>query len=178
MALAVSLPFQLFVVGRLVAVVGLRGAQIVYGALVAAAALAGWGEMTLLAAVFARFVEAELRYGLRNPLAQMTVNLFPKQVRTQARAWSLGFLIPATTLAASLALDVLLGYQALAAIGLATLAAGIGYLVAVCCLGSHIHAASGALRQVDAAQAGYLRRLLLGGSAVARHTLLRRNTLA
>lgn len=129
-ALAVSLPFQLLVVGRLVAWVGLRGAQITYALLIVAAAVGGWGQMSLAAAVFARFVEAELRYGWRNPLAQMTVNLFPRQVRTRARAWSLGFLIPAATIVAALALDRLVRWEAFAAIAVVTIVAAIAYLAA------------------------------------------------
>jgi hypothetical protein len=129
-ALAVSLPFQLFVVGRLVASIGLRGAQLTYAMLIAAAALCGWGEMSLAAAIFARFVETELRYGMRNPVAQMTVNLFPQHVRTQARAWSLGILIPAATLAAALGLDVLVRDGAWTTVAWVTALAAGGYLVA------------------------------------------------
>lgn len=129
-ALAVSLPFQLLLVGRLVAWIGLRGTQITYALLIAAATLGGWGEMSLAAAIFARFVESELRYGMRNPLAQLTVNLFPRQIRTEVRAWSLGILIPAATIVASLGLDLLLRGDALVGITLATIAAGLAYLAA------------------------------------------------
>jgi hypothetical protein len=137
-ALAASLLLQLGVVGRLVAWLGLRGAQLVYAAMIAAAALSGWGEMTLAAAVFARFVEGELRYGLRNPLAQMTVNRFPKPIRTQVRAWSLGFLIPAATLAASLGLELLMRYGSLRGVAILTIAASLAYLAASVGLGSSV----------------------------------------
>jgi hypothetical protein len=129
-ALAASLVLQLFVVGRLVNWLGLRGAQLIYAVLVAAAALSGWGGMTLAAAVAARFVEGELRYGLRNPLAQMTLNLLPRRIRTQARAWSLGLVIPAATLVAALALEFLMRQGALHAVATVTLAAGCAYLAA------------------------------------------------
>ncbi len=137
-ALAVSLPFQLFVVSRLVARIGLRGAQLTYALLVAAAALGGWGEMSLAAAVFARFVESELRYGLRNPLAQMTVNLFPKTLRTRARAWSLGVLIPLATLVAALVFSRLVGAQLFTALAIVTLAAAVAYVLATLALGTTI----------------------------------------
>lgn len=130
LALAASLLFQLLLVSRMIAWLGLRGAQLTYAALIVLAALGGWGEMTLAAAVFARFVEGELRFGLRNPVAQMTVNLFPKQVRTQVRAWSLGVLIPVSTLAASLVLGVLVRWEAAGWIAAATCAAGLGYFAA------------------------------------------------
>lgn len=121
-ALAASLPFQLFVVARLVAWIGLGGAHVAYAVLVAAAALAGWGEMSLAAAVFGRFVETELRYSLRNPLAQLTVNLFPRRLRIQSRVWSLGILIPAATIAASLGLDLLTRAGAFRLLATATIA--------------------------------------------------------
>ena len=129
-ALAVSLPFQLLLVSRLVARIGLRGAQITYALLIAAAALGGWCGMPLAAAVFARFIETELRYGLRNPLAQMTVNLFRRRIRTQVRAWSLGVLIPVATIAASLGIDLLLRGDMPSGLALATIAAAAGYLAA------------------------------------------------
>jgi hypothetical protein len=146
-ALTVSLVLQLFVVNRLVAWLGLRGAHLVYAVIFASAALSGWGEMTLAAAVWARFVEGDLRYGLRNPLAQMTVNYFPKPVRTQVRAWSLGFLIPSATLAASLVLDAILRAGSLRGVAIVTVAAGAAYLGASLGLASAIPLAPRELRQ-------------------------------
>lgn len=129
-ALAISLVLQLLVVNRLVAWLGMRGAQLTYAALVLVAAVACWGEMSLAAAVFVRFVEGELRFGLRNPVAQMIVNQFPKPLRTRARAWSLGVLIPLSTLAGSLLLIALVRSSQPAALGLAALVAGMAYLAA------------------------------------------------
>jgi ATP/ADP translocase len=129
-ALGISLLLQLFVVNRLVDRMGLGCAHLAYAAMLAAAAVSGWGGMTLAAAVYARFVESELRYGLRNPVAQMTVNYFPKPIRTQVRAWSLGFLIPAATLAASLGLEALTRSGSLRGIAFLTIAAGAAYLAA------------------------------------------------
>lgn len=129
-ALAISLVLQLLVVNRLVAWLGMRGAQLTYAALVLVAAVACWGEMSLAAAVFVRFVEGELRFGLRNPVAQMIVNHFPKPLRTRARAWSLGVLIPLSTLAGSLLLVALVRSSLPAALGLAALVAGTAYLAA------------------------------------------------
>lgn len=129
-ALCVSLVLQLLVIGRLVAWIGLRGAQFVYALMVLVAALFSWGEMTLLIAVFARFVEGELRFGLRNPVAQMIVNQFPKSFRTRTRAWSLGLLIPLSTLVASGGLALLMHWQLPHYIPHLTALAGIGYLLA------------------------------------------------
>jgi len=150
-ALAVSLPFQLFVVSRLVAHVGLAGAQLTYAVLIALAALGGWGEMSLAAAVFARFVEGELRYGLRNPVAQLTANLFPKTLRTKVRAWSLGALIPAATLAAAVVYGTLVEAGLLAGVAIVTIAAGLAYVLASLALATTIdeprQVASTAVRQ-------------------------------
>jgi ATP:ADP antiporter, AAA family len=103
-ALLFSLLLQLFVVARMVAWIGLKGAHALYSTLL----LAGFGwnllPMTLPAAVFSRFLEAELRFGLRNPVAQLMINQFSKALRIRVRAWSLGFLIPCSTLATSLIL--------------------------------------------------------------------------
>src|SRR5262249_38226742 len=70
-ALLVSLGVQLLLVNRLVAWVGIRGAYLGYGTLVCAAALLALRPMTLATAVFARLLETELRFGLRNPLMQL-----------------------------------------------------------------------------------------------------------
>lgn len=105
-ALAGSLVLQLFVVNRWIAFAGLRGAQLTYAGLLLAASLLSATSMTLASAVFIRLVEGELRYSLRNPVSQLIVNRFSRPLRLRARAWSLGLLIPLSTLAASGVLSV------------------------------------------------------------------------
>jgi AAA family ATP:ADP antiporter len=123
-ALAVSLLVQVFLVNRLVAWVGLKGAHFLYTALLAAGlGLALW-PMTLAAAVFGRLVEAELRFGLRNPVTQLLTNKFSKPLRIRVRAWTFGVLIPAATLAAAAALAGLTG----AAVGWFGALAGAAHL--------------------------------------------------
>jgi ATP/ADP translocase len=129
-ALIASSLFQLFILSRMVDWMGLRGAHLIYAALVAAAALCGGSNMSLAAAVFGRFVEVELRYSLRNPLAQMTVNRLHGPLRTQCRAWSMGILIPATTLAAAVGLDYLLRTHSLRLVAMVTTGAAACYLAA------------------------------------------------
>jgi hypothetical protein len=129
-AMAGSLVFQLLLVGRLVNWAGLRTAQLAYPVLIVAAALSGWGGMTLAAATGARFVEGELRYALRNPLSQMTINVLPRRVRMQARAWSMGLVIPAATFAAAVGLDLLMRQGSVRGVAAVTIAAGAAYLVA------------------------------------------------
>jgi hypothetical protein len=92
---------QVLLVNRLVARFGLKGTHFIYTALL----VAGLGlcllPMTLASAVFGRLVEAELRFGLRNPVAQLLTNKFSKPLRIRVRAWSFGVLVPLGTLAAS-----------------------------------------------------------------------------
>lgn len=129
-ALAASLVLQLLVINRWIDRVGLPAAQLTYAALLLAAALLGSLPVTLATAVFARLVEGELRYGLRNPISQLIVNQFSRALRIRARAWSLGLLIPLSTLASSLLLSALLqrGWVEIAAVLTGCL--GCGYFVA------------------------------------------------
>ena len=52
-------------------------------------------------AIFARLVETELRFGLRNPITILITNKFSKSLRTRVRAWTMGVLNPLATLTAS-----------------------------------------------------------------------------
>lgn len=103
-ALTASLLLQMTLVNRLVSWVGLKGSHLLYGLLLVGAFTGNLLSAAFAVAVFSRFVEAELRFGLRNPVAQMILNQFSKQVRVPARAWSLGFLIPGSTLATAVLL--------------------------------------------------------------------------
>jgi len=100
-ALCVSLVLQLFVINRLVGWLGVSTTHTVYSVMV----LGGlWGNLLFIGlpmAMASRFVESELRFGLRNPVNQMMVNRFTKKMRIVVRGWSLGWLIPAGTLIAS-----------------------------------------------------------------------------
>src|SRR5262249_10583452 len=100
-ALLLSLLLQLFVVNRLVAWVGLRGAYLGYGALVCGGALVCAPPMRVGVAVFSRLLETELRFGLRNPLMQLLTNKFSKALRIRVRAWTMGVLTPLGTLTSS-----------------------------------------------------------------------------
>lgn len=106
-ALAFALAVQLFAVNRLVGRLGVGGAYLLLAAVVGAAAGVAVLPMTLGLAVFCRLVETELRYGVRNPLMQLVTNTFTKPLRVRVRAWTMGVLTPAGTLAASAALGAL-----------------------------------------------------------------------
>jgi hypothetical protein len=93
-SLGLALIIQLVVVSRMIGLLGVKGSQLVYAALVLLAAASGLWTDGLMLAVLARFVESELRFSLRNPISQMIVNEFPKTVRIRARSWTLGTLIP------------------------------------------------------------------------------------
>jgi len=129
-ALAGSLLLQLFFVNRWIALVGLKGAHLTYAGLLVAAATLGSVEMTLACAVFVRLIEGELRFCLRNPVAQMTVNLFSKPLRIRARAWSMGLLIPASTFAAAVVLSLCVHVGLVALAGPLALCFAVGYLAA------------------------------------------------
>ena len=106
-ALFLSLLLELLAVNRLVAWVGAGGTYLGYSALVCVAAVLCLFPMTLALAVFCRLVETELRFGLRNPVVQLLTNQFSRSVRIRVRAWTMGLLTPAGTLAASLMLGAL-----------------------------------------------------------------------
>ncbi len=113
LALMIALITQLLLVSRLVAWLGVGGTHLLYASIVTVVTFGGVFHMGLALAVAARFVEGELRYGLRNPVSQMIVNRFPGSIRQRARVWSLGVLIPLASIlsAALLALGVANGGQ-------------------------------------------------------------------
>jgi hypothetical protein len=129
-ATLVIIVVQLVFTARWIGWAGLGAAHAVYGALLAGAAVCAALPLTLTTAVCARFVEGELRYGLRNPVAQLTVNLFPRAIRMRARAWSLGILIPLSTMLASLGIASLQRAGLPTVIGPTTGLLGVGYLLA------------------------------------------------
>jgi len=129
-AMLVSVVVQLLLSSRWIGWVGLGTAHATYGLLIAVAAGLAALPLTLATAVAARFVEVELRYSLRNPVSQLTVNLFPRAIRLRARAWSLGLLIPVSTCLAALAIMGLKRAGLPAAIGGATASLGAGYFLA------------------------------------------------
>jgi hypothetical protein len=111
LALIVSLVLQLFVVSRLIDRFGLRVTHIAYSVLMALALILNLLPMTLGLAVFARFVETELRFGLRNPIMQLITNHFSKALRTRVRSWTMGVLTPVSTLLAAALLGGLVDWQ-------------------------------------------------------------------
>jgi hypothetical protein len=129
-ATLLSLMLQLLVSARWIAWAGLGAAHATYGALLAVAAALVALPLNLTTTVLVKFVEGELRYSLRNPVSQLTVNLFPRPIRIRARAWSLGLLIPVASGAASVAIAAAqrLGLQGV--LGVTTGLLGFGYLLA------------------------------------------------
>lgn len=127
-ALLFSLVLQLVLISRMVTWIGLRGAHMVYAGLVLTAFCGNLVWMTFPVAVFSRFVETELRFGLRNPVNQLLLNLFPKPVRVTSRVWTLGILIPIATLATAALLSQVPVFAGAGAIAWLGLAAGIGYV--------------------------------------------------
>lgn len=133
-----SLVLQLILVSRLVAWIGLRGAHFLYGGLVLGTFCGNMVWMTFPMAVFSRFVETELRFGLRNPINQMILNQFSKAVRVPVRAWTLGFLIPVSTLGTAVLLSQVPVYAGMGAIAWLGATAGLGYVAASFRLFAHM----------------------------------------
>jgi hypothetical protein len=127
-ALFLSLLLQIFVVGRLVRWLGLKGAQLIYASLLALGFGLNATGLTFPQAVFSRFLETELRFGLRNPLNQLVINKFSKPLRIRVRAFSMGLLVPAATLVTSAGLTLITGAGLMAATGIAGAALGALYL--------------------------------------------------
>jgi len=127
-ALVGSLIVQLLVVNRLVAWIGLKGAHLVYGTLLLVSMVMCLGTMTFALAIFARLMETELRFGLRNPIMQLITNKFSKGLRVRVRAWSLGMVIPLSTLLSSLLLGLFVGAGWTAWVSILGAACGMLYL--------------------------------------------------
>jgi ATP/ADP translocase len=120
-ALLISLFLQLFVINRLVSWLGVSSTHLLYSVLVTGGLIGNVLASSLPVAVASRFLESELRFGLRNPVNQMMVNRFAKRIRIVVRGWSLGWLIPIGTLVASGLIAALLrlgGPLAVAVVGL------------------------------------------------------------
>lgn len=135
--LGLALVIQLVVVSRMVGLLGVKGSQLVYAALVVLAAVGGLFTDGLVLAVLARFVESELRFSLRNPISQMIVNEFPKTVRIRARSWTLGTLIPLGGGVAALVMGTLVATGATSWIPWLGLGMAVAYGVASLQLARH-----------------------------------------
>lgn len=127
-ALLASLLLQLFVVNRLVQWVGVSSTHMLYSVLVLGGLASNVLISSLPVAVASRFVESELRFGLRNPVNQMMVNRFAKKMRIAVRGWSLGWLIPAGTLITSGLIAGLLQAGGAAAVSIVGLGLGCGFV--------------------------------------------------
>lgn len=127
-ALGISLILQLFVVNRMVGRLGVSTTHTIYSVLVMGGLLGNLFFTGLPIAVASRFLESELRFGLRNPVNQMMVNRFTKKMRIVVRGWSLGWLIPTGTLVAS---GMIAGLAQIGpvAIAVAGLVLGIAFVV-------------------------------------------------
>jgi hypothetical protein len=124
-ALTAALFLQVFVVGRVVAALGVAWSHMLYALLVALGLLGNALHASFGLALFSRAVENELRFGFRNPIHQLLVNAFSKPMRIRVRAWSLGFLIPISTFLAGAGLSLLAPGAGVAWLGAAL---GAGYL--------------------------------------------------
>jgi len=128
-ALFVSLILQLFVVNRMVGRLGVATTHTLYSVLVMIGLFGNALIAGLPMAVASRFLESELRFGLRNPVNQMMVNRFSKKMRIVVRGWSLGWLIPIATLMASGMIAVLVRIGGPSAVAVGGMVLGIAFVV-------------------------------------------------
>jgi ATP:ADP antiporter, AAA family len=128
-ALGLSLVMQLFVVTRLVRWIGVRGAQLGYATAVLAALALNAVHPSLVIAVFGRFVEQELRLGLRNPTNQLALNFLSRPLRVRVRSWNAGVVTPLATMATSLALGMAGTLASAVAVPALGLGVGFAYFV-------------------------------------------------
>jgi hypothetical protein len=117
---AVGIVLSVFVVGRLLRGVGLGRASVAYVLLAGGAQIALLLTPGLGAALFARFVDGELKHVLKTPVSSLFYEAFPATERVGARAFVLGVVSPSTQVLAAAGLAALVGAPAWAA-----LAAGI-----------------------------------------------------
>jgi len=110
-ALGLSLILQLFLVVRLVIWQGVPRTHTIYSGLVCGGLIGNILFTGIPMATLSRFVESELRFGLRNPVNQMLVSRFDKQTRIAVRGWSMGWLIPLGTLLVSILISLLVGME-------------------------------------------------------------------
>jgi len=134
-ALLISLVLQLFVVNRLVQWIGVSSTHLVYSLLVLAGLTGNVLVASLPVAVASRFLESELRFGLRNPVNQMMVNRFTKKTRIIVRGWSLGWLIPVGTLLTSGLIAGLLQIDGSVAVAIVGLPLGVAFVYSALCVG-------------------------------------------
>jgi len=139
-ALFVSLILQLFVVNRMVGRLGVATTHTLYSVLVMIGLFGNLLIAGLPMAVASRFLESELRFGLRNPVNQMMVNRFSKKMRIVVRGWSLGWLIPVATLIASGMIAVLVRIGGPGAVAFGGMVLGIAFVVSAIGVGKAYNA--------------------------------------
>ncbi len=126
----IALPFQLFLLTRIVNRVGVGWANLFYPLL----AVGSYGLLAVFPlfplAVLGLFVQKGFRSGVRNPLDNMLYNGVPRSVKGRARAFINGILVPVATLFSGLILFLVPQGRALSW-PLLTLGGtvGLGYLV-------------------------------------------------
>jgi len=134
-ALGLSLFLQLFLVVRLVMWQGVAKTHWLYSCLVCGGLVGNVFVTGIPMATISRFIESELRFGLRNPVNQMLINRFEKKMRIAVRGWSMGWLIPVGTLVVSATISFLLSIEQQGLIPVVGVLVGLGYLVTAWNLG-------------------------------------------
>jgi CRP-like cAMP-binding protein/HEAT repeat protein len=109
LANAIALPFQLFLLARIVNRIGVSGTNLLYPLL----AVSSYGLLSTFAllplAVLGHFVRTAFLWGIRNPVDNMLYNAVPRVVKGRARAFINGMLVPMATFLAGVVLFLVPG---------------------------------------------------------------------
>lgn len=125
-ALGISLALQILGTSRVVKRIGLGPAYFIYSLVMCIALALSSATDALVVAVFARFVESELRLAYRNPINQLVTNRLPRERRKVLRAWTNGLFLPLGTMIAAVTMFLLQQFKLGWYIPLVGLAFGLG----------------------------------------------------
>jgi hypothetical protein len=103
-ATSIAILIQFLLASRMIAKIGLSGTHMLYNIMLVFGFLSQFMVPGVGSAVFARFVETELRFAIRNPVNQLMTNLFSRDLRIVSRAITIGAVNPIAALMASFAL--------------------------------------------------------------------------
>ena len=100
-SLSLTMFIQLFVLNRLISLIGLKGTYAIYNCLLMGIMFLNILYMNFYMLVLSRFFETEFRYSFRNNVVMLITNKFTKRLRARVRAFTMGALIPISTVIGS-----------------------------------------------------------------------------
>ncbi|MEW5820036.1 MAG: MFS transporter [Cyanobacteriota bacterium] len=101
-SLVITMLIQLFALNRIINIIGLKGTYVIYNGLLMVVMLGNVYFMNVYTLILSRFFETEFRYSFRNNIVMLITNKFNKRLRARVRAFTMGVLIPLSTVAGSI----------------------------------------------------------------------------